>query len=73
MSPIGKSGARSAGPMGWPVPGFSGGYGLTGRSGTMLYQARGIRSSSRMNFVRLGPVTTPIAPASCVTPWERPA
>ena len=54
MSAIGKSGARSSGPIGWPVPGCSGGDGGTGRSAAMLYQARGIRDSSRTNFVCRG-------------------
>ncbi len=49
---MGKSGARSAGPIGWPVPGWSTGAGGTGRSATMLYQARGMRSSSSTYFVR---------------------
>ena len=51
MSAIGKSGARSSGPIGWWVPGWSGGGGATGRSAAMLYQARGIRDSSRTNLV----------------------
>ena len=50
--------------MGWPVPGWSTGAGGIGRSATMLYQARGMRSSSRMNFVRS--VTIAIAP---FVPW----
>ena len=53
MSAIGKSGARSAGPMGWPVPGWRTGGGATGRSAAMLYQARGMRSSASTNFVCL--------------------
>src|SRR3974390_1074925 len=55
MRAIGNSGARSAGPMGWPVPGWRGGAGAMpagSRSATMLYQALGIRSSSRTNLVR---------------------
>ena len=36
---IGKSGARSAGPSGWWVPGWRGGACGTGRSAEMLYQA----------------------------------
>ncbi len=44
---MGKSGARSSGPMGFFVPGWStGGRGL-GRSAAMLYQALGMRPSSR--------------------------
>src|SRR5690349_4785932 len=46
MISIGKSGARSAGPSGWPVPGWSGGAGGLGRSGTMLYQWVGRSRSS---------------------------
>src|SRR6478735_323892 len=51
MSAIGNRGARSAGPIGCIVPGWSGGGGGVRRSAAMLYQARGIRSSSRMNLV----------------------
>ena len=46
----GKIGERSSGPAGCRVPGCSGGAGGAGRSGTMLYQALGILSSSRTNF-----------------------
>src|SRR5450759_4721036 len=53
MSAIVKSGARSSGPSGCIVPGWSGGGGGDGRSATMLYQARGMRSSSSTNLVRL--------------------
>ena len=46
---IGKSGARSSGPIGWPVPGCSGGCGGDGASARTLYQARGMsRSGSRI-------------------------
>src|ERR1019366_8996836 len=48
---IGKSGARSAGPIGWPVPGWRTAAGGIGRSATMLYQARGIWSSESRNLV----------------------
>ena len=34
---MGKSGARSSGPTGWPVPGWSGGGGSDGRSAATLY------------------------------------
>src|SRR5512140_2109762 len=53
MRAIGKSGARSAGPSGCMVPGWSGGGGGEGRSAAMLYQVRGMRSSSSTNLVRL--------------------
>src|SRR6187200_2163984 len=56
MSAIGNRGARSAGPIGCIVPGWSGGGGGVRRSAAMLYQARGIRSSSRMNLVLRLPV-----------------
>src|SRR6185312_7623428 len=46
ISSIGNSGARSAGPIGWSVPGCSTGAGGVGRSATMLYQAFGIFDSS---------------------------
>src|SRR6478735_8001484 len=49
---IGNSGARSAGPIGWCVPGWSGGLSGAGRAAEMLYQALGIRDSSRTNWVR---------------------
>src|SRR3954451_18491327 len=52
ISSIGKSGARSPGPIGWPVPGWSGGGGGLGRAAAMLYQARGVRSSSSRKRVR---------------------
>ena len=47
---IGKSGARSSGPTGCPVPGWSTGGGGAGRSAAMLYQASGRRLSSRTYF-----------------------
>jgi hypothetical protein len=47
---IGKSGARSSGPIGCPVPGWSTGGGGAGRSAAMLYQASGSLSSSRTYF-----------------------
>jgi hypothetical protein len=50
MRSMGKSGAKSSGPAGWRVPGWSAGGGGEGRSGTMLYQAVGISLSSRMNL-----------------------
>src|SRR5262245_25791729 len=46
ISAIGKSGARSAGPTGWPVPGCRTGGGGVGRSEAMLYQVVGIWSSA---------------------------
>src|SRR3984885_12138369 len=51
ISAIGKRGARSSGPTGLPVPGCRTGGGGDGRSATILYQAWGIRSSPRRNFV----------------------
>jgi hypothetical protein len=51
ISAIGKIGVRSAGPIGWPVPGCNGGGGGFGRSAAMLYQAFGMRSSGRRYFV----------------------
>ena len=55
---MGKSGARSSGPIGWPVPGFRTGGGGAGRSAAMLYQDRGIRSSERRNFTDSPMATT---------------
>ena len=52
MSSIGNSGARSSGPIGWSVPGCSGGGCGEGRSGTTLYHWRGISDSSRVILVR---------------------
>src|SRR5215213_10683393 len=51
ISSIGKSGARSSGPTGCPVPGCSTGWGGLGMSARMLYQRRGICDSSSRNFV----------------------
>src|SRR5918996_6294477 len=51
MSSIGKSGARSSGPTGRPVPGCSTGCGGLGMSARMLYQRRGSCDSSSRNFV----------------------
>src|SRR6476469_8330535 len=48
---MGNSGARSSGPIGWPVPGCSGGWGGWGASARMLYQLRGISLSGRTIFV----------------------
>ena len=45
INPIGKSGARSSGPMGWWVPGCSTGGMGSGRSAWMLYQTLGISFS----------------------------
>ncbi len=42
MSPIGKSGVRSSGPIGSFVPGCNGGCIGSGRSGSALYHAVGI-------------------------------
>src|SRR5437764_395693 len=50
ISAIGNSGARSAGPIGWPVPGCRTAGGGAGRSAAMLYQRRGIRSSGSKNL-----------------------
>src|SRR5213076_2660255 len=51
MSSIGKSGARSAGPIGWPVPGWRGGGSGVLKSAWMLYHFVGMSFSSRRNFV----------------------
>ncbi len=48
---MGKSGARSSGPTGWPVPGWSTGCAGFGMSAWMLYQRSGIADSGRRNFV----------------------
>src|SRR2546427_11516167 len=50
ISSIGKSGARSAGPMGCAVPGWSGGGSGDGRSAWMLYQCVGSSFSSSWNL-----------------------
>src|SRR5207245_8239558 len=47
---FGKSGAASAGPMGCPVPGWSGGGSGDGRSAWMLYQCVGSSFSSSWNL-----------------------
>src|ERR687885_487894 len=51
ISSIGKSGARSSGPTGSPVPGGGTGSGAGGMSARMLYQRRGSRDSSSRNLV----------------------
>src|SRR3954468_3996189 len=48
ISAIGNSGARSSGPTGCPVPGWSAGGGSDGRSAATLYHRRGIASSDRV-------------------------
>src|SRR3954452_5156762 len=45
ISPIGKIGVRSSGPVGSIVPGFKGGIGSPGRSGSRLTQCVGISDS----------------------------
>src|SRR3990172_1891510 len=47
---IGKSGARSPGPTGLPVPGCNTAAGGFGMSAMMLYQVFGISESLRRNF-----------------------
>src|SRR6266542_411216 len=51
MRSIGKSGERSSGPTGSPVPGCSTGCGGLGMSARMLYQRRGSSDSASRNFV----------------------
>src|SRR5689334_3074418 len=51
MRSIGNSGARSSGPTGWRVPGWSGGGGGTGRSARRLYHRVGSSDSSSTIFV----------------------
>ena len=46
-APSGRAAARSSGPIGLPVPGWSARRRRRGRSAAMLYQARGMRSSGR--------------------------
>ena len=48
---MGNSGARSAGPTGCFVPGWSTGGSSNGRSAWRLYQAFGISDSGRTNLV----------------------
>src|SRR5437764_3508861 len=63
---IGKSGARSSGPTGSPVPGCSTGCGGFGMSATTLYQRRGSCDSASRNFVCSTPPTL-IGAALC---WQ---
>src|SRR5437764_10075900 len=51
MSSIGNSGARSAGPIGWPVPGCRTGAGGVFRSAAMLYHLVGMSLSVRTYLV----------------------
>src|SRR6188472_4703595 len=60
ITSIGKSGARSSGPTGLPVPGCRTGAGGSGRSAATLYQASGRRLSSRVYFT-VSPTTAPLA------------
>ena len=66
---IGKSGARSSGPTGCPVPGCSTGGGGEGRSAARLYQASGRRLSSRtyltlsLMLLLLGRAVSPVSHA----------
>ena len=69
MSPIGKIGERSSGPIGCPVPGLSGGGGIDGRSAATLYQRRGIASSSRR--YRRWAIGTPLSLSSTARPYSR--
>ena len=65
---MGKSGARSSGPMGLSVPGCNGGAMGSGRSPAMLYQARGMRSCGRLNWTGFMGAILPIE----AHPNERP-
>src|SRR5215208_4692773 len=51
MTAIGKRGAKSSGPIGWCVPGWSTGGGGCGRSAAKLYQEVGIASSGKRKRV----------------------
>src|SRR5436190_23081726 len=51
ISPIGKIGVRSSGPAGSFVPGWSGGNGSPGRSGSRFTQWVGMSLSWSRNFV----------------------
>src|SRR6266508_4922663 len=51
ISSIGNSGAKSAGPIGWPVPGCSTGGGGAGRSDAMLYQLWGMSFSANVYLI----------------------
>ena len=53
MSAMGKSGSRSSGVTGLPVPGWSTGASGPGRSGMTLYQCVGIWLSPRTIFVSI--------------------
>src|SRR5258708_25647469 len=62
MSAPGNSGARSAGPTGWRVPGWSGGGGGDGRSAMTLYHCRGISDSCRTYLTWRLMVYPPVVP-----------
>ena len=66
ISSIGKSGARSCGPMGCLVPGCSAGIGGNGRSAWMLYQRVGISCWSSRNRVAAGALMLMTLPPSLV-------
>src|SRR6266540_4576296 len=72
ISAIGKSGARSAGPIGFPVPGCNTGAGGDGRSAKMLYQCVGMSFSSNRNFVRSLAMGRSIRPLLLSLPGETP-
>src|SRR6516164_4629027 len=59
MTAIGKSGARSPGPIGCPVPGCKTAGGGDGRSDARLYQAFGIFSSPSTYFFVVVMVSLP--------------
>ncbi len=61
---MGNSGARSSGPIGWPVPGCSGGCGRGGASARMSYQLGGISLSDRQNDQFVGHETHPFEEAT---------
>src|SRR5438105_1586787 len=67
ISSIGKSGARSCGPIGWPVPGCRTGGAGDLKSAWMLYHFVGMSFSSRRNFVRVLSVALAAMPASLMS------
>src|SRR3990170_6498420 len=70
MISIGKIGASASGPTGSFVAGLSGGGKGRGRSGRMLYHARGTSSTSRRIFTASAPTDSDRSP--CIVPtWVR--
>src|SRR6478735_6644592 len=74
IRPMGNSGARSSGPIGSRVPGWSGGCSGSGMTGSTLNHALGMASSDRLNrAIFNGPFRYAVPPSghgSAACPWN---